>query len=279
MPDSSLLIKLAAVLFGLAGVFYIWRVFVCETAGRLVSLIPIVGSIILCFGVVGRSIEMQQVPFTNLSGALAFMALALAVIYLLMEQRRRIGALGTFVFGVATIALLISIFAPQQINLIPLPAPTNLWGMIHFGASLLAYVAFTLAFLASITYMLQEYMLKRKQITRLQRHLPSLDMMDDLAYRMVTLGFLLLTVGIIAGVLWVQSTLRELLVSKGIWLLITWLVYAAYLHVRVVRGWQGKWSNRLLVLGFACILAGFISVLVACFGADSTYFNLHRFEW
>ncbi len=279
MPNSTILIELAGVIFGLAGLLYVWQVIAHENVSRLASSIPFVGVIILSLGVVGRTFEIHQVPFTNLSGALAFTALSLAAIYMVLEQRRRIGALGTFVFAMTAIAVFISVLLPQQISLIPSLTPVNLWCIIHLGASLLAYASLSLAFWAAIIYMLQAHMLKRKQITRLQKHLPSLGVMDDLAYRMVTFGFLLLTVAIISDVLWAQATFRKLLNPNRTWLLVIWLVYAAYLHVRVVRGWQGKWSNRLLIIGFVCILAGFLSVLISYLGADSAYFNLGRCNW
>ncbi|MDI6828806.1 MAG: cytochrome c biogenesis protein CcsA [Armatimonadota bacterium] len=279
MPSSTVLIELSGVIFGLAGLLYMWQVFAHESVSRAVSSFPFVGVIILSLGLVSRTFEIHQLPFTSLSGALAFTVLSLAIIYLALEQRRRIGVLGTFVFAMTAIAVFISVLLPQQISLIPFPTPVNLWCIIHLGASFLAYASLSLAFWAAIIYMLQAHMLKRKRITHLQKHLPSLGVMDDLAYRMVTFGFLLLTVAIISDVLWAKATLRKLLDPNRTWLVVIWLVYAAYLHVRVVRGWQGKWSNRLLIIGFVCILAGFLSILVSYLGADSPYLNLGRFNW
>lgn len=140
--------------------------------------------------------------------------------------------------------------------------------VIHIVGCLIAFLGFAASFVASAGYILQEHMLKAKKVNRLQRFLPALDRADRVAYRMVALGFLMLTLGIITGVLWHQ-------VSRGIWWswdpketwsLITWLVYAAYLHVRVVSGWRGRWTNWLLLAGFACML---VTVLGVSFFANS----------
>jgi len=133
---------------------------------------------------------------------------------------------------------------------------------VHIVSSLAAYASFVLAFGAAMGYMLQERLLKAKRITGLQRHLPSLDSLDVLAYRMVALGFPLLTLGIITGAIWAQTAQGAYWSwdPKETWSLVTWLVYAAYLHVRIVQGWRGKWSNRLLVIGFAAVLITYFGV-------------------
>jgi len=138
----------------------------------------------------------------------------------------------------------------------------NHWAIVHIAGCFIALAGFVAASVAAAIYTLQARMLKAKRITVLQQLLPALDRADRLAYRMVAFGFLMLTLGIVTGVLWSQSTqgIWWNWDPKETWSLITWLVYAAYLHVRVVNGWRGKWTNWLLLAGFACVLVMVLGV-------------------
>jgi|YNPNPStandDraft_1061719.scaffolds.fasta_scaffold00044_11 ABC-type transport system involved in cytochrome c biogenesis permease subunit len=132
----------------------------------------------------------------------------------------------------------------------------NQWLIIHLIGYLTASAAFTAAFAAAAGYYLQERMLKKKQVNALQRLLPALGACDRLAYRTAAFGFVMLTMGIIARAVWSQMTRGALCHCEPgePWLLVTWLVYAAYLHVRGIGGWRGKWANRLLTAGFVTVL-------------------------
>lgn len=154
-----------------------------------------------------------------------------------------------------------------QVRKMPVQLDSH-WSIIYIISCLAAFAGFAAAFAACVGYILQGRMLKAKRMSVFQQFLPALDRADRLAYRMAAFGFLMLTLGIVVGSLWSQS-------AKGIcwnwdpketWSLITWLIYAAYLHVRVVSGWRGKWTNCLLITGFTCVLVmvfgtGFLSLV------------------
>ena len=151
------------------------------------------------------------------------------------------------------------------------PALRSNWRYLHILCALTSYASFVLSFAAAIGYLVQEAMLKAKRFTLIQ-HLPSLDDADRLAYRMVAFGFLLLTCGIVTGSIWAQSAWGSYWSwdRKEIWSLFTWLVYAVYLHVRILQRWHGKWATRLLIFGFCCIIMTYLGV---------TYWggSLHRY--
>lgn len=132
----------------------------------------------------------------------------------------------------------------------------NQWNIVHIAGCLVAFAGFAASFVASAGYMLQGRMLKTKRINVLQRFLPALDRAERVAYKTVAFGFIMLTFGIITGVLWSQSRHGTWWswTAKETWSLITWLVYAAYLHVRVVSGWRGHCTNWLILVGFACMV-------------------------
>ena len=149
----------------------------------------------------------------------------------------------------------------------------NPWSVIHIVSCLAAFAGFAAAFVAYVGYKMQEHMLKTKQINVLQQFLPSLDRADRLAYRMVAFGFLMLALGIVTGTVWSRTVMGTFWRWDPIetWSLITWLVYAAYLHIRVVSGWRGKWANWLLVAGFTC-------ALVMVFGVNCLMHSWHKFS-
>lgn len=262
---SPSLFGVTLVLYGISAVLHLWSV--TSKSDRLRRAATGAGIASLCLltaSIVVHGVEQRRLPFATMLESLTFIAWTLTAIYVVMHRGSRITALGAFAGVVAFTAVGVYAFVmPQEISSAFLREMLgNRWSAVHIISSLAAYASFVLAFGASVAYMLQEKMLKAKRITVLQRHLPPLDLLDNLAYKMVALGFPMLTLGVITGALWAQTAWGSYWSwdPKETWSLITWLVYAAYLHVRIVQGWRGKWSNRLLVIGFACVLITYIGV-------------------
>jgi cytochrome c-type biogenesis protein CcsB len=94
------------------------------------------------------------------------------------------------------------------------------------------------------------------------RIIPESSILDDMNYQMVVIGFLLLTLGIITGSVWAHSAWGSYWSwdPKETWSLITWLVYAALLHSRMVRGWRGNKLALLSIIGFSCVLFTYFGV-------------------
>ncbi len=100
------------------------------------------------------------------------------------------------------------------------------------------------------------------------------DTLDNISYRIIGLGFPLLTIGIIAGAVWANEAWGSYWSwdPKETWALITWLVFAAYLHARITRGWQGR-RPALLAAG------GFVVVWVCYLGVNLLGKGLHSYGW
>ena len=83
-----------------------------------------------------------------------------------------------------------------------------------------------------------------------------------IAYRSVCLGLLLLTVTIITGAFWAKKAWGNYWSwdPKETWSLVTWIIYAIYLHLRIMRGWKGKAAAIFAVIGFACVIFTYIGV-------------------
>ena len=273
MTDTLLAITLIA--YCAASMFYTWALVDRHRAiAGAATAFALSGLGAQGIGIILRGIALHRVPLTNLFESLTFVVWALMAIYLVVERKQRITALGAFVSLVVLITTACTTVLPRGINPNLAPALNSRWSAIHVASILVAYASFILAFAATLGYIVQERLLKSKRISLLQQQLPSLDAVDHLAYRMVAIGFPMLTLGVVTGALWAQTAWGSYWKwdPKETWSLVTWLVYAAYLHMRIVRGWRGKWANRLLLIGFA-------AVLVTFFGVNLIPRGLHRYYW
>ena len=100
------------------------------------------------------------------------------------------------------------------------------------------------------------------------------EQLDSLSYRAITAGFLLLTIGLISGAVWANEAWGSWWSwdPKETWAFICWLVYAAYLHTRITRGWQGKKPAMLAI-------AGFFVIIVCYIGVNLLGVGLHSYGW
>ncbi|MEN8614836.1 c-type cytochrome biogenesis protein CcsB [Dehalogenimonas sp. THU2] len=134
----------------------------------------------------------------------------------------------------------------------------------HVAAAALSYGAFTIGFVCAIMFLMQ-----RKQV---KRWMPSPETLDRISYHTAIVGFPLLTLVIILGAIWAEYSWGRYWAwdPKETAALITWFFYAAYLHTRVLKGWQGTRSAILLVIAF-------IAVIFTFFG-NYFFSGLHAFE-
>lgn len=111
-------------------------------------------------------------------------------------------------------------------------------------------------------------------VTLSPQRLTLADTLDNISYRIIGLGFPLLTIGIIAGAVWANEAWGSYWSwdPKETWALITWLVFAAYLHARITRGWQGR---RPAILA----ASGFFVVWICYLGVNILGKGLHSYGW
>ncbi len=169
------------------------------------------------------------------------------------------------------IMMLSSSIYPREIK--PLsPVLQSYWLGIHTILAFTGDAAFAMACGIGIMYLLQEYFVKKKKLGSLFHRLPSLQILDEINYRLITIGFPLLTLAIITGALWAESAWGSYWQwdPKEVWSLITWLIYALVLHVRLRAGWRGKRAAILSILGF-------IVVIITFFGVNLLLNSLHGF--
>lgn len=207
---------------------------------------------------------LQRFPVHTLGQSLLFFALLIAVVYLYVEFWLKIKGLGFFASALSVLMTLSSLpFATKLSSRVASsPVLSSPWFLIHVSVIFLSYGVFALAFCSSLAYLIQERLLKGKKPGGIARRLPPLDLLDLLINRLVTIGFPLLTLGIITGALWAQMAWGSWWRwdPKETWALITWLIYAIYLHARSISGWKGHKLVLLIVIGFLVLLFTFLGV-------------------
>ena len=214
-----------------------------------------------------RTIEASHIPITNLHEAMSFFSWALVLAFLLIEYKYRIYVLGSFVLPLTFISLISSSALPMEIKMLD-PMLQSAWLGVHTIFAVLGAAAFSIAFLAGLMYLLQEWFLKSKRFNILYYKLPSLDILDDLNYRAISFGFPLLTLGMITGSIWAEYAWGTYWNwdPKQTWSLIVWLFYAAVLHGRLSVGWRGKRAAYLSVIGFIGVVFTFVGVNILLHG-------------
>lgn len=250
-------------LYGSATVAYLIYLFrttplVALWANRLITA----GFIAHLLSTIHRFVMSGQLPITTMHESLSFFSLTIVAAFIYFERRYKVAILGSFASPVALLAILASSALPDEIKQIS-PILRSNWFWVHALMAFISYAAFTITFTTSVMYLIQQYFLKKKHFGALFRKLPSLETMDDISYRCLTIGFPLLTVAIISGAIWSEQTLGNYWNwsdPKEVWSLITWLIYASLLHGRLTTGWRGKRAAMLSIAGFLVLLITFIGM-------------------
>ncbi|MBW2129447.1 MAG: c-type cytochrome biogenesis protein CcsB [Deltaproteobacteria bacterium] len=239
-----------------------------EIFGRLATIVTLSGLVGHTFGIALRWIESYRLgighaPLSNLYESLIFFSWAILVLYAVVERRTRNRTLGTFVTPLAFLAMAYASYSPNiKTHIQPLlPALKSNWLIAHVITCFFGYAAFGVAFGLSLMYLLKQRD-QGEESSLFLKLIPAKHILDDLNYQMVVIGFLLLTLGIITGSVWAHSAWGRYWGwdPKETWSLITWLVYAALLHSRLMRGWRGKRMAILSILGFLCVLFTYFGV-------------------
>ena len=254
-----------------------------------------------------RWIENGYFPLSNLYESLLFFTWGITFLALVLESATSLNLLGAiitplamFIVGFATLSL------PDGMQkAAPLvPALKSNWLMMHVSIMMFSYSTLIIGSLLSIVFLIltrgRQVNLKGSSVGNiniqkttsskisvvsdlqlhdsidgvLEKKLNLLESLDNLSYRIIGLGFPLLTIGIIAGAVWANEAWGSYWSwdPKETWALITWLVFAAYLHTRITKSWQGKGPALLASLGF-------IVVWVCYLGVNFLGKGLHSYGW
>lgn len=190
-------------------------------------------------------------PLADLNGSLAALSLGIIVALLLIERRKKIPSLGIFIIPI-TLVFLLGAALIRGVAEVPERVASALL-QVHIAFNISGLIAFTLAAAAALAYIVQERLLRKKRIVGAFRQLPSLEVLDSVSARASQIGFPLLTAGVITGAVFI--TRGE---SGAFWGstqtigILTWIVFACVLVLRLVGGFRGRRAAFGTLIGFAC---------------------------
>lgn len=264
----------------------------------------IIANLLLFFILGSRWIVAGYFPLSNLYESLLFLTWTLLTIYLYVENKTKSKLMGAVLIPVA---LLINGFAnltlsPDMQKASPLvPALQSNWLMMHVSMMMLSYATLIMGSLLCILFLViskyQEVDLQvvdesslplynvmvnyyetklfspSDEISELGK-LKLLQSLDNWSYRIIGLGFPFLTIGIIAGGVWANEAWGSYWSwdPKETWALITWIIFATYLHSRITKGWEGK---KTAILGGL----GFFIIWICYLGVNFLGKGLHSYGW
>ncbi len=233
-----------------------------EKAARIATAMMILGFILLFAGVIARGISAHRVPWGNMyefsiTGALAFTGAYLAAL-----RKYDLRWLGLLV----SIAVLLTLGTAVAVLYRPsaplVPALKSTWLVIHVSAAIISGGVFLLANVIAGAYLYLDSMERKGPRAVWAQRLPSLEVLDQLSYRLVAFVFPLWTFAVIAGAIWAESAWGRYWGwdPKETWAFITWVAYAAYLHARVTIGWRGRRAAWLCLFAGSTFLFNYIYV-------------------
>lgn len=211
-----------------------------------------------------RGIAANRVPWANMYEFAMTGTLLIVTVFLLILLRIDLRFLGTFITGL--VLVLLGIAAVNfYVDVSPLPpALQSVWLVIHVFVASLGTGFFALGFALSAVQLLQfrrESMLADAKSLRLRfvATLPSSVTLENLAYRVNIVGFILWTFTLMAGSIWAERAWGRYWGwdTKEVWTFIIWVIYAGYIHARATRGWRGSRSAWLAIIGFGAVLFNF----------------------
>ncbi|MHB1591037.1 MAG: cytochrome C assembly family protein [Sulfuricella sp.] len=258
---------LAFLLYSALGLFFwrsVWRpagpeiaqhATVASAAGRLAILVPLAlhGALLYPSLFSGAGLNL------GIGNAVSAISWLTVLVYWLASFRYNMEGLQTLVLPGAAICLLVPLVFPEAHTITHTDTELPLF-KVHLLISLLAYSLFTIAALHALLMTLAERRLHGHALARILGKLPPLLAMEALLFRIITVGFVLLTLSILSGVMFSEELFHKPLEfsHKSLFALLSWGIYAALLGGRRVYGWRGRTAIRWTLAGFAMLLLAYL---------------------
>ncbi len=217
-----------------------WLVFLASLAAQTAYLLV-------------RGVTARRLPLSNQFEFATAFAWGIALMLLIVRLRLKADWLSVAVMPMVFLVLSYAALQPREVTEL-MPALRSAWFGFHIGAAVFSYSAFIIAGCVGLRYLIVS---KKGSADELKLH-----QMDYLSYRMIALGFLLLTITILSGALWAEQAWSAFWTwdPKEVWALITWIIYAVYLHLRLRGKRQGTAMAWYAMIAVPVVLFTFAGV-------------------
>jgi ABC-type transport system involved in cytochrome c biogenesis permease subunit len=237
--------------------------------GQVATTLLLGAALVHTFAIGMQTMEVRHVPFANPSRAISTFVWLLALSYLYLEMTSEERSMGVFILPIAIALQLIPTIDPGIEHRDPLlDSP---WFWVHTSSILFAYASFALAGVLGLTYVLQFKEIKKKQLGFFYTRLPSLQILDVMNSRAVTVGWVFLTLGLVVGFVWATQAQAaapdnprlqafSFADPKILVTVLAWGVYSFAVVARRAMGWHGRKAAWLSATGFAIVLLNFLPI-------------------
>lgn len=214
------------------------------------------GAVFHFVSIIEEGIVNRRCPITNFYETLSMCAFLIVVLYLLVHWRYKVESLSVFIFPLVFVMALVATLG-NPVSAWSSPVVRDTWLTVHIVLVLLGIAALLFTAVGSLVYLFQERELKAKKPRKFYYRLPALGTLDDLISKSMALGFVLMTLGVIAGSTWGFIELKADWISqpKIAISFFTWGIYLALVCLRITVGWRGRKAAimTVTVLGFSAI--------------------------
>ena len=265
-------------------------------SSEFVKYLAVAANIFIAFQLISRWIISSHFPISNLFESLCFLSWGLLLAQLLLEREYKTPIISTLSLPIILLTLGFAFFVlPEDLrsssNLVP--ALRSSWLVMHVSVVMLSYASLIIGSCLSASVLLidnnQALQIRSNSVGiggyKISNFPPNeeftkpyqfshLEKLDTLSYRSILVGFVLLTLGLISGAVWANEAWGTWWSwdPKETWAFISWLFYAAYLHMRISKGWQGRKPALLAT-------SGFFIVLICYLGVNFWGVGLHSYGW
>lgn len=204
-----------------------------------------------------RSQETGHGPYTTSFEVALFLSWLVVVVYCFTHWKYKIKDLGSFVIPVAFLILLYATFLSKEV--VPFPeSEFKVLLTLHRTLSIIGFAAFAIAFGLGVMYLIQEKQVKSKKLGMMYFRMPSLEVLDNLIYKVVAIGFPLFTLGFLTGSIWnIQMNQMSFFswdLMKTWPMVVGWVLYGFVFFGRQLAGWRGKKVAQGSVIGFVTVM-------------------------
>ncbi|MHB1651935.1 MAG: c-type cytochrome biogenesis protein CcsB [Desulfitobacteriaceae bacterium] len=247
--------------------YWLWMGTKAEFIGKFALILTVLGLVGNTAAIAIRMIIAQRAPLANGYEFILTFTWGIVAVYLFAEFRYKLRTLGAFVMPIPFLLLMFIVMAmgpEERISQGIMPALKSHWLEFHVLTAMLSYGAFAISFGLGLMYLIRAGKEEKGTVNKesIVARFPTLEVLDETAYKVVGFAFPMLTLVIISGAIWANYAWGTYWSwdPKETWSLITWIIYAGYLHARLMYGWKGKRAAWMAVLGFVAVLFTFFGV-------------------
>jgi cytochrome c-type biogenesis protein CcsB len=242
-----------------------------EQFGRMGVALTIIGFLLSVAGVLTRALAAHRAPWGNMFEFTITAMVFIVGVYLIMVWRAGVRWLGLPVTLLAAIGngLAVTVFYVAVAPLVP--ALHSVWFLIHIVSAAISGAAFSVGGVMSILYLVKKRAEDRNNVHGYLERLPTSRKIDLIAYRFLAFAFPLWTFTVVAGAIWAEYAWGRYWGwdPKETWALVTWVIYAGYLHARSTAGWRGTKAAVIAIVGLASFWFNFVGINLFVSGLHS----------